>query len=127
MQNKDLNAITNMANTSLYSIRNQCEVYNVDNRRLSKPVSDGSEPKFVSLTQIDSQDFEVEVIYHSDFFSKVLSDIGLKKYIDIPEDMSKLETCLTKIGAMCTDTHSMKQTKFIKLEVLISAMRIHKY
>ena len=55
-----------MANTSLYSIRNQCEVYNVDSRRLSKPVQDGSEPTFVSLTvdksQIDPQDFEVDVI-----------------------------------------------------------------
>ena len=69
----------------------------------------------------------MEVIYRSDFFGQVLSDIGLKKYIDIPEETAKLENCLTKIGAMATDTHSMNQTKFIKLEVLISAMRIHKY
>ena len=81
----------------------------------------------VDKTQIDSQDFEVDVIYRSDFFGKVLNDIGLRKYIDIPNEMSKLETCLTKIGAMTTDTHSMNQTKLIKLEVLISAMRIHKY
>ena len=53
--------------------------------------------------------------------------MGLKKYIDIPEETAKLDTCLTQIGAMATDTHSMTQTKFIKLEVLISAMRIHKY
>ena len=31
------------------------------------------------------------------------------------------------IGSLATDSQSISQTKFIRLEVLISAMRIHKY
>lgn len=34
---------------------------------------------------------------------------------------------MSQIGAMATDTQSLGQTRFIRLEVLISAMRIHKY
>ena len=53
--------------------------------------------------------------------------MGLKRYIDLPAETAKVDNCLTRIGAMATDLQSLNQTKFIRLEVLISAMRIHKY
>jgi hypothetical protein len=53
--------------------------------------------------------------------------MGLKKYIDIQEEHAKLDDCLYQIGALVTDSNSLSQAKFIRLEVLISAMRIHKY
>lgn len=33
-RNKDLAVIVNIANASLYSIRNRCSVFNIDSRRL---------------------------------------------------------------------------------------------
>ena len=72
-------------------------------------------------------DYEQEVIYRSDFYGKVLTDMGLKRYIDIPQETAKLDNMLNTIGALTTDSQSLNQTKFIRLEVLISAMRIHKY
>ena len=53
--------------------------------------------------------------------------MGLKRYVDIPAETAKLDSMLTQIGALVTDSQSLSQTKFIRLEVLISAMRIHKY
>ena len=74
-----------------------------------------------------NKDFEEEVIYKDHFFKTVLTDLGLKKYTDIPEETAKLENCLTLIGAVSADTQSTKQTKFVRLEALIAAMRIHGY
>ena len=99
---------------------------------------DSLEPPFVSLTierdqngqpvvDIDDKDQDEEVIYRSDFYGKVLMDMGLKKYIDLPEETAKLDACLQTIGAMASDTRTLNKTKFIRLEVLISAMRIHSY
>ena len=95
-------------------------------------------PPFTSLTverdaqgrpqlEIGKKDFEEEVIYRSHFYDKVLTDMGLKRYIDLPQETAKLDSILTQIGALVTDSQSLNQTKFIRLEVLISAMRIHKY
>ena len=50
------------------------------------------------------KDFEEEVIYRADFYSQVLKDMGLKRYIDIPEETAKLDSMLTKIGALVTDS-----------------------
>lgn len=149
--------IVNIANASLYSIRNQCNVFNVDSRRLtdgrsktvartnSQPFSlaadddEGApEPPFLSMTverdfygnalqEVIGSDFEEEVIFRSDFYGRVLADMGLKRYVDIPQETAKLDNMLTQIGALVTDSQSLNQTKFIRLEVLISAMRIHKY
>ena len=74
-----------------------------------------------------NKDYEEEVIFRSDFYGQVLQDMGLKRYIDLPEETAKLDNCLNVIGAMATDSQSLGQTKFIRLEVLISAMRIHNY
>lgn len=35
---------------------------------------------------LSSKDYEEEVIYREDFYGKVLNDMGLKRYIDIPEE-----------------------------------------
>jgi len=56
-----------------------------------------------------------------------LRELGLKKYIDIPEEHAKLDDCLQQIGALVIDSQSLSQAKFIRLDVLISAMRIHSY
>ena len=45
---------------------------------------------------------EIEVILHSDFYEKMLKMMGLKKYVDIPEEAAKLDEMLTKIGALYT-------------------------
>ena len=67
------------------------------------------------------------MIYRSDFYGTVLADMNLKRFIDIPAETDKLDNMLTSIGAMKIDGQSLNMTKFIRLEVLISAMRIHKY
>ena len=45
-QNNDLSVIVNIANASLYSLRNNCNVFNVDSRRLT----DGKKPVAVAQT-----------------------------------------------------------------------------
>ena len=76
---------------------------------------------------LSNKDYEEEVIYRTDLYGKVLNDMGLKSYVDIPQETAKLDTCLDVIGALAVDTESLSSTKFIRLEVLISAMRIHGY
>ena len=49
-QNNELSAIVSTANASLYSIRNNCNVFNVDSRRLT----DDKQP--VAVTQANQQD-----------------------------------------------------------------------
>ena len=39
-------------------------------------------------------DFEEEVIYRSDFYEQILADIGLKRYVDVPEETAKLDNVL---------------------------------
>lgn len=148
-RNKDLAVIVNIANASLYSIRSQCSVFNIDQRRLidqsaqiGLPLDTGSdgddETPFNSLTlQRDSDgnvmiDFsgsakEEEIIRWKDLYGEALYDMGLKKYIDIPEEQAKLDDCLKQIGALRVDSESQFSEKFIRLEVLIAAMRIHNY
>ena len=41
------------------------------------------------------KDFEEEVIYRSDFYGQVLTDMGLKRYVDIPQETAKLDNMLT--------------------------------
>lgn len=107
-RNKDLAVIVNIANASLYSIRNQCSVFNIDSRRLvdqdqkvGLPLDTGSDfgddIPYNSMTLArDAQgnpliDFsssakEEEIIRWKDFYGEALYDMGLKKYIDIPEE-----------------------------------------
>ena len=54
-------------------------------------------------------------------------EMGLKRYVDLPEEAEKLEQMLEKIGALATVTIDSKEVKVILLEILISAMRAHKY
>ena len=79
------------------------------------PREKGAELPFTSLTSerdeygrlkedLLNKDFEEEVIYRDDFFKTVLTDLGLKKYTDVPEETAKLENCLTLIGAISADT-----------------------
>ena len=70
---------------------------------------------------------EVEIILNDDFYGKVLKDMGLKRYVDIPEEAQKLEQMLIEIGALATKKIDSKSIKVIKLEVLIAAMRVYKY
>ena len=70
---------------------------------------------------------EIEVILHSDFYEKMLKMMGLKKYVDIPEEAAKLDEMLTKIGALYTANMQKQKVKVISLEVLISAMRVYNY
>lgn len=65
------------------------------------------------------------MILKQDFFSRLLKELGLKKYMEVPEEVAKIDDLLLKIGALVTESHSHQE--LIKLEVLISAMRIHGY
>ena len=116
-QDADLSVIVSIANASLYSLRNQINVFNVDSRKLidGHTNADIEEPPFASLTeerdeqnriQLDPDNKEVEVIYHDDFFKLVLADMGLKKYLEIPEESEKLNQCLERIGATCSDNQT---------------------
>ena len=51
--------------------------------------------------------------------------MALKKYLEIPAETAKLDELLLKIGAQVTE--STAKQRFIRLEVLIAAMRIHGY
>lgn len=53
------------------------------------------------------KDFEQEVIYRSDFYGRVLTDMGLKRYIDLPEETAKLDNMLNTIGALASDSQSL--------------------
>ena len=106
--NNDLSVITNIANASLYSVRNNCQVYST---QVSALTPCNKERTFKSLTLRDvnekqdgkwSDNGEIEVILHSDFYEKMLKMMGLKKYVDIPEEADKLDDMLTKIGALFT-------------------------
>ena len=100
--NNDLSVITNIANASLYSVRNNCQVYSTKIQALT-PCN--KKETFDSLTLIsrmhqnvenDSrQNREIEVILHADFYEKMLKMMGLKKYVDIPEEAAKLDEMLT--------------------------------
>ena len=77
--NNDLSVITNIANASLYSVRNNCEVYSTKILALT-PCN--KKETFDSLTynsQMDGnvaknnrQNREIEVILHADFYEKML-------------------------------------------------------
>ena len=54
----------------------------------------------------DPDNKEVEVIFRDDFFKLVLADMGLKKYIELPEESEKLSQCLERIGATASDTQT---------------------
>ena len=54
-------------------------------------------------------------------------EMGLKRYVDLPEEAEKLEQMLEKIGALATVPIDGKETKVILLDIIISAMRVHKY
>ena len=72
------------------------------------------EQPFVSMTvERDSSgspcltnitDHEEEVIYRADFYGNVLTNMGLKRYVDLPQETAKLDNMLSQIGAMATDT-----------------------
>ena len=38
----------------------------------------------------------------------MLTQLNLKKYVEIPEEAAKLDTCLTLIGAMNVDSQTVK-------------------
>ena len=68
------------------------------------------------------------MIIRADFYTKVLQKLGLQRYLDVPDEAARLDNFLRKIGALAADSQSLGQNrKFIRLEVLISAMRIHRY
>ena len=45
-------------------------------------------------------DYEIEVILKKDFYELVLQGMGLKKYINVPEEIKKLDSLLESIGAL---------------------------
>ena len=134
-KNNDLSVITNIANASLFSIRNRCPTYSTQLRRLKLQ---NTEETFVPLytqrdyngnkiTDGDTSKVEVDVIKNQDFFEEVLMEMGLKRYVDLPEEAEKLEQMLEKIGALAIASIDGKDTKVILLDIIISAMRVHKY
>ena len=44
-------------------------------------------------------DYEIEVITKKDFYELVLQGMGLKKYINVPDEIRKLDSLLESIGA----------------------------
>ena len=134
-KNNDLSVITNIANASLYSIRNQVQVYSTMQKSLT-PLN--MKQTFISLTKVRDASgnviidknpgkAEVEIILNDDFYGKVLKDMGLKRYVDIPEEAQKLDKMLIEIGALVQKQLDGKVIKVINLDVLISAMRVYKY
>ena len=134
-KNNDLSVITNIANASLFSIRNQCQIYSSQQKYLT-PFN--KTETFVSLAKMrdpsgevvpdpNPGSAEVEIILNDDFYGKVLKDMGLKRYVDIPEEAAKLEQMLIAIGALASKKIDGKEIKVILLEVLIAAMRVYKY
>ena len=65
--------------------------------------------------ELNGKDHEEEVIYRSDFYGQVLADMGLKRYVDIPAETAKLDSMLTQIGALVTDSQSLSQTSGLAL------------
>ena len=59
----------------------------------------------------------------------LLEGMGLKKFVEMPSEASKLENLLTKIGALVTygGNEGTGTHEAIRLEVLMAAMRIHGY
>ena len=96
-------------------------MFSIDSRRLSSSIGDGKkqftldddddeeglmEQPFVSMTverdsfgrptlALAGSDPEEEVIYRSDFYGKVLTSMGLKRYIDLPQETAKLDNMLS--------------------------------
>ena len=48
-----------------------------------------------NIAKSNQQNREIEVILHADFYEKMLKIMGLKKYVDIPEEAAKLDEMLT--------------------------------
>ena len=69
---------------------------------------------------------EEEVIFNDNFYGVVLTDMGLKRFTDIPEESEKLQETLKRIGALAM-TKSSPSKKVIRVEVLLAALRIHGY
>ena len=70
---------------------------------------------------------DVEVISKQEFFDDILKDgMGLKRFVDIPEEASKLQKTLVKIGAIAQPEVG-SDVELVRLEVLMAAMRIHGY
>lgn len=129
--NADLSVIVNISNASLYNIRNQCPIYSVKENQLSGThIFDENEPPYTShkllkdplgrvLPQQQQGENEVEILLLEDFYGKVLTDMGLKRYVDIKEEAQKLESILKEIGAMAKIQHKGVDHRVIRVEVLI--------
>jgi len=93
-KNHDLNAITNMANASLYSIRGNCDVYSTRQQYLTSLNKNEVFHSLIVERDADGNviphpnpaNVEVEIIKNEDFFGIVLKDMNLKRYVDIPEE-----------------------------------------
>ena len=55
----------------------------------------------------------------------VFKTLGIDKYVDDPKVAQSLEALLAQIGALAL--HEDSYTELIKLEVLLSALRVHGY
>ena len=60
--------ITNVANANLFDLRNRCPIYHTTDA--------------------------TEVILHRDFYSVILTELGLKKFTDIAEEKLKIDEVL---------------------------------
>ena len=53
--------------------------------------------------------------------------MGLKRYVDLPEETAKINEMLIKIGALAEATFKGKLTKVVRLNTLLAAMNILGY
>ena len=70
-RNDYLTLIANVANANLYNLRARCPIYHV---------------KAVDLNLDQNPRAEIEVLQHSDFYTHVVGELGLKKFTDVPEE-----------------------------------------
>ena len=73
-----------------------------------------------------SNDTEVEVILYKDFMSALMK-LGLKRYVDIPEEAVKIEKLLETMGSLYQARVEGVPSKVIRLSTLLAAMRIFNY
>ena len=112
-ENITLRLIAELGNILKYDIHKQCRFQRVQLKELD--IDSSSNPLK-----------EVEIILLSELTEKVLDELNLGSVSSKEQEMLELEQVLKKIGALVSlkDNH---ETNFLRLDVLISALKIHGY
>ena len=85
-----------------------------------------------TLVDFDSGSDTIEVIYLSDFYGRVIKDLGFGKSVkEAPAEMKKMNYWLASIGALTEIVSSQNEgeqrTRAIRFDVLRSAWLLHGY